>query len=330
MKFFVPAKHVDHQPTTDLSDGLPGVQHPERPNRVNLVLDGVRRAGLNDIETVDGDALAAVRALHDADYVDFLDIFSGGLDDRSEFIPPIFRNDLSAAPLGLRGGMYCAEIGTPIGRGSISAAHNAAATALAAAAHVRAGAGDAVALCRPPGHHAGKRRYGGYCFFNNAYVAARHLADADRRCCPVLDIDYHLGDGSIEFATTTTPYLSLHADPERNYPYVKAPTGPHMTLSALPPETRAENYLATLGKLIATINALQPDAIVVSVGFDTVAGDDIQDDPMQIAVAEFSDIGQAVARLAGPLCLVLEGGYDAQTLADCAQAFFSGLRAGRA
>ncbi len=329
MKVFLPSRHTDHKPTIDLSDGLPGVNHPDRPDRVDAVLSGIRRAGLSDIETVDGDAIAAVRALHDADYVDFLDDLAGNLDDRSEFIPSIFRNDLAAAPLAMRAGMYCSEIGTPIGRGSISAAHNSAATALAAATHVHAGAGDAVALCRPPGHHAGKRRYGGYCFFNNAYVAARHLADAGR-CCPVLDIDYHLGDGSIEFATAATPYLSLHADPERNYPYVSTTTGPHAILKALPAETGTAHYMDVLGQLVATANAYEPDAVVVSVGFDTVAGDIIQDAPMHIAVADFTDIGQVVARLNGPLCLILEGGYSADTLADCAQAFVSGLRIGRA
>ena len=327
MKVFVPASHTLHRPKIDLSDGLPGVPHPEQPNRVDHVLQGIRKAGAVDVERVEGQAEAAVRALHDGDYVDFLEDLADSLESGGEVVPSIFRGDLSTAPLALRTGMYCREIGTPISRYSIQSAHNSAATALAAAQHILSGRGSTFALCRPPGHHAGKRRYGGYCYFNNAYVAARALAE-DKRRCPVLDIDYHLGDGSLEFAGAATPYLSLHADAQHSYPYTPAASGEHITLLDLPAHTGTDQYLDALNQLVASTNALSPDAIVVSVGFDTVADDDVQDQPLNIQVTDFVRIGQAVACLNGPLCLILEGGYDARALAECAEAFISGLRAG--
>ncbi len=80
----------------------------------------------------------------------------------------------------------------------------------------------AYGLCRPPGHHAPTALYGGYCFFNNAAVAAHHVASTTGSKVTVLDVDYHHGNGTqqIFYRRNDVQYVSLHGDPARAYPYV--------------------------------------------------------------------------------------------------------------
>ncbi|MDQ7042762.1 MAG: hypothetical protein Q9M34_04455, partial [Sulfurimonas sp.] len=200
MRYFYPKHHSLHKPSIDLSDGLPGYKHLEVASRVDEILRGLLRAHKADVIYVESFSDAEVRSIHDDDYVDFLLDISKELEGDEEYIPPLFREDLSASPLYFRGGMYCSEIGTPIGKESIKAALNSAQTALNAAAYMLKKEKSSFVLSRPPGHHAGKRRYGGYCFFNNAYLAADKLVKSGKKVS-VLDIDYHIGDGSLEFAS---------------------------------------------------------------------------------------------------------------------------------
>ncbi len=265
--------------------------------------------------------------LHDRDYVDFLVELSWKIKPEHEYLPAIFHDDLGDAPIWFRGGAYCRETGTPIGPHTIDAAFNSAATALAAAAHVLTTGEDALALCRPPGHHAGKRRYGGYSFFNNAYLAAAQIRAAGRHSA-VLDIDYHIGDGSLEFASADAPYFSLHAHPGRNYPYLASLADadlPHATLTVLAPGVTVDQYLDQLSGLIAGVAAARPDVVILSLGFDTLGIDYIQDEETAIAADDFARIGEAVAGLPAPLLIILEGGYDPDHLTRCTERFFSGF-----
>jgi acetoin utilization deacetylase AcuC-like enzyme len=331
MRLFYPTRHALHRPQKDYSDGLPPFEHLEVPERVDLVLGGLQAAGPFEIMNVDEEAVEDARALHDGDYIEFLLAMARHIPAGQEYVPPVFRNDLALAPLAFRGGMYCKEVGTPIGPGTGTAALNAAATAAAAAEHLAERGEDVFALCRPPGHHAGRRRYGGYAYFNNAYIAVRRLAKRGWRT-PVLDVDYHLGDGSLEFAAESAPYFSLHADPWRNYPYWDAALQlerPHVRLESLPAGADATTYLSRLSRLLENISALHPDAIVVSIGFDTVRSDYIQDEEIRLEADDFTRVGRAIGSLTAPLLLVLEGGYDRQSLAACARNFMSGLVAAR-
>lgn len=323
---YVPVLHTRHRPTRDLSDGYPGVDHPEVPSRVDCVLDGFAAAWEIDIRAVEQLAWDSVRRLHDPDYVHFLAELSACLGKSEEYIPSIFHPDLSAAPLRLRGGMYCAETGTPVGAATLNAALCSAAAAEQAARTMLEIGCDAVALCRPPGHHAGRRRYGGYCFFNNAYVAASILAAAGR--CAVLDLDYHLGEGSAELSSENAPYFSLHADPWRNYPYLDASTQPESNfaiLESLPAGVDGSGYLDRLRRLLERLDALDLDFLVLSLGFDTVATDPIQDAPMGLHPQDYFAIGQALAGLRPCITIVFEGGYDLDGLTDCARHFAEGF-----
>ncbi|MDN5849459.1 MAG: acetylpolyamine aminohydrolase [Nitrococcus sp.] len=323
---FVPALHAQHQPRRDLSDGYPGVDHPEVPDRVDRVLEGLAAAWDVDVQTVADLAWENVRRLHDADYIRFLVELSERLHEGEQYIPAIFHSDLSVAPLRLRGGMYCKETGTPISAATLSAALCSAAAAERAAQALIETGRDAVALCRPPGHHAGRRRYGGYCLFNNAYVAAEILARVGR--CAVLDLDYHLGEGSAELSSERTPYFSLHADPWRNYPYLDVgmlPGSAFATLESVPSGVDGSGYLERLRRLLEPVEALDLDFLVLSLGFDTAATDPIQDDPVRLHPQDYLAIGQALARLRPRIAIVLEGGYDLDGLSGCARYFAAGF-----
>jgi len=325
MKVWLPVRHARHAPRQDYSDGPPGLPHPEVAQRVDAVLAGLRAAGEVELVEVEAAAEDAVRALHDADYVDFLLAIAARVGDGTEYVPSVFGADLGRAPVHFRGGMYCRELGTPITGATIDAALNAAAAATSAAQHVASGAPTAFALCRPPGHHAGRRRYGGYCYFNNAYLAAIAAGDGRRA---VLDIDYHLGDGSMEFATADCPYFSLHADPWTNYPYLEAGAAldpDNGRLVTLAPGIDIEGYVALLDGVLEEIAARGCDTLVVSTGFDTLATDTIQDAKLRIRAQDFRRIGARIASLGAKVVMVLEGGYKVDELAECAAQFVGGI-----
>ena len=326
---FVPMRHAGHAPSLDYSDGLPPFRHLETASRVDAAQAGV--AAALDVETreVEGAAEDLARAIHDADYVDFLRDICASLGSGEEYIPALFGDDLATAALPLRGGAFSREIGTPIGPDTYDAALNALAAARDAASWSAAHRRHAVALCRPPGHHAGRRRYGGYCFFNNAYGAARVLAAAGRSAT-VLDIDYHLGDGSMEFATAETPYYSIHLDPSENYPYLPADRGLDVadvvTTRALQAGCAIGDYLPVLEEMVGAINAASPDHLIVSAGFDLLDGDYIQDQEAAITAADFERIGAAVRAFDGPILFLFEGGYHETRLAAAVEAFFRAFR----
>jgi acetoin utilization deacetylase AcuC-like enzyme len=326
---FVPADHARHAPGVDLSDGYPPVPHPEVPERVAQVQAGFADAWSLQLTEVRDGAEAAVRALHDADYVDWLLALVPTLDAGRELVPSLFRGGMARAPLRLQAGMFCTETGTPITSATVDIALRSARAAELAAAEIADGAPRALALCRPPGHHASRRRYGGYCYFNNAYVAARRIA-GEGGVCAVLDVDYHLGDGSMELADARTPYVSLHADPWANYPCLDDRDGrelPHATLIALPEGVDGEGYLQHLERGLRAIRAAGATHLVVSLGFDTVATDGIQDAAVGLAVEDYRPMGEAIAGLELPTLVLLEGGYDLGALRSCARNFAAGLGA---
>ncbi len=329
---FVPSLQADHCPSVDLSDGIPAIEHPETPERIDAIVTALNAVPDLDLIEISEMAEEQVLQLHDRDYVEFLMAIAEQLHDQQEYIPSIFHPDLSNSPLRFQGGMYCREIGTPIGARTIHAALNTAATALSAASRMLDTGNDAIALCRPPGHHAGKRRYGGYCYFNNAYLAAKPLAGSSR-CCPVLDIDYHLGDGSIEFSNSSTPYFSLHADPWQNYPYLDSQEQldyPHASLETLRFGTDLSQYQLQLDTLLDKLTNYQPDYAIVSLGLDTLASDTIQDDDINLQVKDFYTVGQQIGiKIQTPTLLLLEGGYDLLNLGQCMMEFLNGFQAAR-
>src|ERR671912_870807 len=182
-----------------------------------------------------------------------------------------------------RPGWFCFDTATPMVAGSFSAALAAADAALTAADLVAAGAPAAYALCRPPGHHAGPGYYGGFCFLNNAAIAARSLQRLGR--VAVVDVDFHHGNGTqdVFWEDPEVLYVSLHGDPAGHYPHFTGAAdetggGPGAGTNRnlpLPDGTGDDEYLASLAEAMAVVAGFDPATLVVSAGFDTFAGDPI-------------------------------------------------------
>ena len=142
---------------------------------------------------------------------------------------------------------------------------------------------EVYALCRPSGHHAGPRVFGGYCYFNNVAAAVEILATAGP--VAVLDIDYHHGNGNQEFFEERKDVFtcSIHGDPKREYPYfwgyssergVGQAVGTNLNLPLALGSGDAA-YLKALDRALKAIRRFGPSALVVGAGFDTHADDPI-------------------------------------------------------
>jgi acetoin utilization deacetylase AcuC-like enzyme len=240
-------------------------------------------------------------------------------------------------PIAVELGKWCFETTTPLTEGTYVAARGAVDVALSATARVLAGAGHAYGLCRPPGHHAPTSMYGGYCFFNNAAVAAHHAASTTGSKVTVLDVDYHHGNGTqqIFYGRDDVQYVSLHGDPTRAYPYITGFAGERGsgrgsgTNLNLPLAARTDDdaYLGALGGAAEAIDAFDPGMIIVSLGLDTYHDDPISD--LGVTRDGFDRQGALVGQLGRPTVVLQEGGYDVATLGDNARAFLLGLAGDR-
>jgi acetoin utilization deacetylase AcuC-like enzyme len=181
---------------------------------------------------------------------------------------------------------------------------------------------SAFALCRPPGHHAGRENCGGYCYINNAAVAAHWLSQHGR--VAVLDIDYHAGNGTQDIFYTRADVLtiSLHGDPDFEYPHyigyadeigAGLGLGYHRNFP-LPAGTDDAHYLAALAEALSMIRAFAPRHLVVSAGMDLAGGDPLG--TFQITRDGIGTIGQHIAEINLPTAIVMEGGYNNAALGE--------------
>ena len=230
-------------------------------------------------------------------------------------------------------GWWCFETTTPLTEGTYVAARGAVDTALTAAQIVLDGDRFAYGLCRPPGHHAATSLYGGYCFFNNAAVAAHHLASTTGTKVTVLDVDYHHGNGTQEifYDRDDVQYVSLHGDPTRAYPYsigFADETGTGRGLGAnlnlpLAERTDDDGFVVALGRAAEAISAFGPSTLVVSLGLDTFITDPICD--FAVTTDGFERCGSLVAQLGLPTVVLQEGGYDVDHLGENVRRWLYGL-----
>jgi acetoin utilization deacetylase AcuC-like enzyme len=233
---------------------------------------------------------------------------------------------------GGRAGWWGLDTANPLVAGTAGAAHAAADVALTAADLVLGGDQAAYGLCRPPGHHAGRSMAGGYCFFNNAAIAAEAIVQATGQRVAILDVDYHHGNGTqqIFWRRGDVLYVSLHADPERQYPFFLGRadetgegegSGANLNVP-LPAGTDDAAYLAALDRGLDAIAATPGDVIVVSLGFDTYGQDPIGDFGLTTAV--YHECGRRTAALGRRLVILQEGGYYRPALGANARAWLRG------
>ncbi len=338
--FFAPA-HAGHDPAHEWMDGRLA-PYLETPARAAIILAALRDAGhapqpvAAALSTADA---ALVAAVHDADYLAYLESAYGewvaATGDPAGVSPSTFvPRELGrrpASPLALAGwyGFDCSGV---LVAASWPAILGAAACALRAVAALDDRAATAYALCRPPGHHAYAGRFGGYCFVNNAAVAAAALRRRHARVA-IIDIDYHHGNGTAAIfdARADVLYVSLHGDPAQAYPYFAGfrseeghGAGRGYTRNyPLPPGTGDALYLATLEDACRTVEQFRPGALVISAGFDTYHADPLGD--FALTTACFAQIGARLRALALPTVVVQEGGYAVAALGQNAVALLGGL-----
>jgi acetoin utilization deacetylase AcuC-like enzyme len=236
-----------------------------------------------------------------------------------------------------RAGYWGLDSAAPLVAGTYSAARAAVDVALTTVDLVLGGAGTAYGLCRPPGHHAARSMYGGYCFFNNAAIAAEAIVGSTGERVAVFDVDYHHGNGTqqIFWNRGDVRYASIHADPDRAYPYFLgradevgegAGAGENLNLPLHGGATN-EDYLAAVDRALEAILETPGSVIVVSLGFDTYGLDPIGDFALTTDV--YHEIGRRTAATGRRLVILQEGGYHRPSLGENARAWLRGAE-GRA
>jgi acetoin utilization deacetylase AcuC-like enzyme len=342
--------HLAHDGLVELLGGreVPCFESPRRATAIREALLATGDHALVAPEEHGPDPISAVHELEMIDLVEHVwsDAIADGADAKRPLLPDTFllrgyagRMALEQVPPGRhhRLGAYCFDTATPIVAGTAAAARAAVDIALTAVDRVLAGAPLAYGLCRPPGHHAGRNLIGGYCFFNNAAIAAQALVDRGAERVAILDVDFHHGNGTqqIFWERGDVLYVSLHGDPAGAYPYFSgfaaergAGPGEATTLNLpLPSGTDGPSYLAVLDEALDAIRAFDRDApLLVSLGFDTYHADPICD--LALRTEDYAAMGARIAGLGGSVVALQEGGYAVDAIGANAVAFLGGLREG--
>ncbi len=301
----------------------------ECPIRAEYVLQRVKDVGLGDIIAPQSFPIEAVTRIHDPDFIRFLescweDWEAAGY--KGEAIASCWpaRGMQQRIPNHIDGklGYYSLAAETAISNGTWEAARASVDVALSAQAALRAGAREAFALCRPPGHHAAGDMYGGYCFINNAAVAAQAFLDQGASRVALLDVDFHHGNGSqaIFYDRSDVMFLSLHGDPRDAFPHFLGyadETGQGAGEGfnhnyPMGPGTNFQTWGEALADACRKINNYAPDALVISLGVDTFEHDPISF--FKLTSDDFKRYGATIAALNLPTLFIMEGGYAVEEI----------------
>jgi len=343
MKTVYSERHKGHSGNAELVAGAI-VPAFEMPSRAEFILSRLAEVKLGPVQAPDEHDLSTAAKVHDRAYLDFL--------------PTIYARwkaegrDGTALPFtwptrGLRGdvvpefidgalGFYSFDGGCGIVEGSWDAIKSSHDVALTAAGLVSGGERAAFALCRPPGHHSGHNFMAGYCYINNAAVAAQWFLDHGASRVSILDVDYHHGNGTQEifYARADVQVINLHADPMQEYPYFLghadekgAGAGEGFNLNyPMRWGTSWENWNQALEDGCAKLRDYAPDVVIVSLGVDTYEKDPIS--RFKLKTGDFPKIGARIAKLGLPTLFVMEGGYAVAEIGVNAVGVLTGFEGG--
>ncbi|WP_373502317.1 histone deacetylase family protein [Aestuariivirga sp.] len=302
----------------------------EKPERMEQILARLRETGFGQVIEAERHGLDAVHRVHDPAYVRFLETAW----DRWEKEMGI-GGFATAYMFGMRGmnqtpgdsiqamlSCYTFDVCVPIVAGTWEAISSAVDATLTAQQLVQRGERTAFALCRPPGHHASQDLAGGYCYINNAAMAAQAFRDQGAARVAILDVDYHHGNGTqrIFYERSDVLYVSIHGRPEEEYPFLMGfaaetgagdGTGFNLNLP-LPKGTAWNTYGPAFEKALAAVKAYAPDVLVVSLGADAYKDDPVS--AFKLESEDFSKIGSGIGGLGLPTLFVMEGGYAVEAL----------------
>jgi acetoin utilization deacetylase AcuC-like enzyme len=326
-----------HDPQMFLSSGAPR-PCPEKPARIEALLGAVRRMGLAVEEPADR-GLGPIRAVHPERYLTFLqtihDRWSRIEGASPEVIPnvhPASRADGYPKSAVGQAGYHMTDTSCPIGPETWAAAYASAQTAIHATDLVLGGERAAYALCRPPGHHCFAELAGGFCYLANSAISAQRLMLAGRKVA-VLDVDLHHGNGTqgIFYDRGDVLTVSLHAHPERFYPFywgypdergLGEGEGANLNL-AMERGTGDAGFLAELDKGLDAVARFGADTLVLALGLDAFVGDPFAG--LAVTTPGFAEVGRIIASAGLPIVIVQEGGYLCPELGDNLEAVLKAL-----
>lgn len=341
MKLFFSEAQLAHRPT---QYGVHGklVQPLENPDRAQTLLESLSRQGLSQ-EAPQDHGLEPILSVHADHYVDFLRSafaeFASLPNAGPEVLPNVHPYFAGTGTLGAREkprttgilgrtGWYIGDLSCAMTGGTFEAAYASAQTAASAASAILGGERASFALCRPPGHHAYPDRASGFCFFNNAAIAAARLRERFERVA-ILDFDTHHGDGTqtIFYARNDVFFASTHTDPSAYYPHylgyadetgVGDGEGYNLNLP-LPFGADDEAFVGAVDRLCEAVATFGTQALVVSAGWDAH-----RDDPLSrlaVTTAAYGQVADRIASLELPTVIVQEGGYSLAAVAEAAPLF---------
>ncbi len=309
----------------------------ESPVRIGAILREIEPTELFEKIGIHHFSERYIKAVHEGRYVDYFKKVCTVIKPGTSVYPYVFPIRNMARPpkeLPVRAGYYCIDTFTPLNRNAYLAARRAVDCALAAAEQIIGGYRLAYALVRPPGHHAERCSFGGFCYFNSAAVAADYLSAYGK--IAMLDIDYHHGNGSqvIFYERSDVLTVSIHGHPSFAYPYFSGfadekgeGTGKGYNVNIpLPEKLDGDGYRKVLADALKRLARFSPRFLVVSLGLDTA-----REDPTgtwSLEAKDFEAIGKMIGSLHLPTLVVQEGGYDTRVLGINARHFFSGLWSG--
>jgi acetoin utilization deacetylase AcuC-like enzyme len=327
MKTYFNHLHAQHQGKVEMFRGAL-VPCFEVPARADHVLAELQRRQLGPVLEPQAFDESALTTIHSPRYLRFLAtawdqwVALDPANADKDILPSVwptrtFRTDIEPDNFAAKMGLYSFDAGTPFTAGTWVAARAGANCAFSAAERLVQGDRAAFALSRPPGHHAGADFFGGYCFLNNAALAAQHLRNAGMARVAVLDIDYHHGNGTqaIFYDRADVFFASIHGDPRTEYPFylghadecgTGAGLGANLNLP-LPRGTGFDVWSQALDMALQAIAKFGADALVVSLGMDTFVGDPISG--FTLETADYAVVGQRIAQARLPTAFVFEGGY---------------------
>lgn len=329
MKIVYSPEHIRHNTKTELCGGQL-ITPFECAARMDYVCQAIAATGLGETQPPLSFPRYHVERIHSRDYLEFLDTCwqqwqAAGL--QGEAIPNVWPSRSMTSPhiprhIDGKLGYYalCGE--TSIAENTAEAAWLSANVALTAADLIAQGERTAFALARPPGHHASRDQFGGYCFINNAAVATQYLREHGFCRVALMDVDFHHGNGtqSIFYERDDVFFSSIHGDPKDAFPYYlghadEIGRGAGTGFNLNHPLPAGTPYAVWAEKLKLSLQAFKhygADVLVVSLGLDTYEHDPISF--FKIKTEEYLQMGQLLATLGLPTLFVMEGGYAVEAI----------------
>jgi acetoin utilization deacetylase AcuC-like enzyme len=344
-------RHRLHEPGGEVWVGVrtPSTEVPERAERVRdaLIADGAR---VVDAERQTDDTLFAVHSPSLLTYLEgaWREWDAAGLTQdpgQDRVVPYVFPHPALLGPIpptvpdavSARAGHFAYDTMTLIGPGTFDAAVSAVDTAVTATDLVLSGESAAFACCRPPGHHATRTGFGGSCYLNSAAAAAARLKRTVGGPVAVLDIDAHHGNGTQAIFYEEPGVLtgSVHVDPGAGwFPHflgfaeetgIRDGIGANRNLP-LAPGTGDDEWLEAVADLVSWVGDTGVAALVVALGVDAAADD--PESPLEVTASGYRVAGRELGAIGVPTVIVLEGGYDLETIGELVSEALAGIEEG--